>query len=237
MARRGDPGREAIFAAIRQSLGRPAHSAEARRELDDHIGKHRANLIPQRGKGDGKELVDRFRAMAEAAACTVRTVAAEAEVPGAVADYLRENNLSTRITLAPDSWLSGLDWASQPMLETRGGPARNEDEVAVTPAFAAVAETGTLVALSGPDHPTTLNFMPASHVVALRASQVVGAYEEVWQQLRKATKKGRGFAMPRAVNMITGPSRTADIALTIQLGAHGPRDLHIVLIDDQAGQE
>ena len=81
--------------------------------------------------------------------------------------------------------------------------------------------------LSGPDHPTTLNFLPDTHIVVLRASQVVGPYEDAWARLRAAAT-----AMPRTVNFVTGPSRTADIEQTIQLGAHGPRRLHIVLIDD-----
>jgi L-lactate dehydrogenase complex protein LldG len=230
-------GREAILGAIRQSLGRPVLSADARHELDDHIAKHRANLVPARGKGEHAVQVERFQEMARAAACTVEVVPGEAAVPSAVADYLRANNLPTQVTLAPDEWLCGLDWGSQSMLETKQGAAGIEDMVSVTPAFAGVAETGTLVALSGKSHPTTLNFVPDYHVVALRTSQVVGAYEEVWARLRKANKQGRGFVMPRTVNMITGPSRTADIALTLELGAHGPRSLHIVLIDDQTGQD
>ena len=229
-------GREAILGAIRQSLGRPALSTDARRDLNEHIAKHRSNLVPARGKGKHGEQVERFQEMARAAACTVEVVADEAGVPGAVADYLRANNLPTQVTLAPDDWLCGLDWDGQGLLETRQGAAGIDDLVSVTPAFAGVAETGTLVALSGRNHPTTLNFVPDYHVVALRTSQVVGAYEEVWARLRKANKQGRGFAMPRTVNMITGPSRTADIALTIELGAHGPRSLHIVLIDDETGK-
>ncbi len=225
--------RETILGAIRQSLGRPELTTEAKRGLNEHISKHRANLIPARAKGERAELIARFKEMAEDAACTVETVAAEAAVPGAVSNYLRANNLPTQVTLAPDEWLTGLDWDSEALLDTKPGPAGIADMVSVTPAFAGVAETGTLVALSGADHPSTLNFVPDYHVVALRASQVVGAYEEVWAQLRKVNKQGRGFTMPRTVNMITGPSRTADIALTIELGAHGPRSLHIVLIDDE----
>ena len=230
-------GREAILGAIRQSLGRPALTTEARRELNDHIAKHRANLVPARGKGEHGALVERFQEMALAASCTVAVVTNEAAVPDAVAEYLRANNLPTRVTLAPDEWLCSLGWDSQSLLETRQGAAGIDDMVSVTPAFAGVAETGTLVALSGANHPVTLNFVPDYHVVALRTSQVVGAYEEVWARLRKANKQGGGFTMPRTVNMITGPSRTADIALTVELGAHGPRSLHIVLIDDETGKD
>jgi L-lactate dehydrogenase complex protein LldG len=106
------------------------------------------------------------------------------------------------------------------------GRGEDSDAVSVTGAFAGVAETGTLVLVSGPEHPSTLNLLPETHIVVLRRDQLVGSYEDAWALLRVM---GRG--MPRTVTMVTGPSRTADIEQTLQLGAHGPRRLHIVLID------
>jgi L-lactate dehydrogenase complex protein LldG len=87
--------------------------------------------------------------------------------------------------------------------------------------------------VSGPETPSTLNFLPETHVVVVRASQIVGGYEDAWARLRAAMK-----AMPRTVNFITGPSRSGDIEQTLQLGAHGPRRLHVVLVNDdpEAGQ-
>ena len=79
---------------------------------------------------------------------------------------------------------------------------------------------------AGPEHPTTLNFLPDTHVVVLLASQIVGSYEDAWDRLRDVD------SMPRTVNFITGPSRTGDIEQTIFLGAHGPRRMHIVLVED-----
>ena len=94
-------------------------------------------------------------------------------------------------------------------------------------AFAGVAETGTLVLLSGPDNPTTLNFLPDTHIVMLSADDVAGDYETVWRRLRERYGPG---ALPRTVNLITGPSRSADIEQTLILGAHGPRALHILVV-------
>jgi len=227
-----DARRTATLAAIRQSLRRARLSAQARGELDARIAAHDANLIPARAQGEGAELVERFADMVEAAACTLARVADANDVPAAVTAYLREHNLPTEAALAPDDWLAGLDWASQPMLELRRGTPKPEDLVSVTPAFAAVAETGTLFLTSGPGHPSTLNFLPDHHLVVLKASQIEGSYEAAFQRLRE-DREGDGGAMPRTLNMITGPSRTGDIELTIHLGAHGPRSLHIVLIDDQ----
>jgi L-lactate utilization protein LutC len=101
------------------------------------------------------------------------------------------------------------------------------DPTSVTPCFAAVAEAGGIVTLSGPDTPSTLNFVPDNHIVVVHASQVLRHLEDAWALLR-----ARGAPMPRTVNIISGPSRTADIEQTIQLGAHGPRRLHILLLHD-----
>lgn len=226
--------REAIFGAIRQSLRNSARSADRARELDERIAKHKASLIPKLAKGGRKELVERFIAMAEDAACTVTRVAAESKVPKAVADYLRGNNLAPEITVAPDPRVAGLMWKRQKMLKVKFGAPGAGDLVGVAPALAGVAETGTLAMTSGAELPSSLNFLPDYHIVTLRASDVVGGYEEVFERLRKAGRIGRSrkFEMPRTLNFITGPSRTGDIELTIHLGAHGPRSLHIVLIDD-----
>ncbi|HUN47962.1 MAG TPA: LUD domain-containing protein, partial [Stellaceae bacterium] len=101
--------------------------------------------------------------------------------------------------------------------------------------FAAIAETGTLMLTSGPEAPTRNNFLPDDHLVVLRAGQVAATYEDGFDRLRERQKNGGDeWAMPRTVNFITGPSRTGDIEQRIELGAHGPRRLHIILIDDGA---
>ncbi len=99
----------------------------------------------------------------------------------------------------------------------------------VSHAFAGVAETGTLVLASGPDNPTSLNFLPDNHIVVIDAKDVAGDYESIWPRLRE--QYGEGL-MPRAVNLITGPSRSADIEQTLILGAHGPRRLHVIVVGD-----
>ena len=79
---------------------------------------------------------------------------------------------------------------------------------------------------SGADTPSTLNFLPDTHVVVLKAEDVVGPYEDALDRVR-----ARGNGMPRTINFVTGPSRTGDIEQQIQLGAHGPRRLHILLVE------
>ena len=149
-------------------------------------------------------------------------------MPGAVADYLAGQNLPASFAMAPDPDLEAIPWSERPTLSIRRGKTEGADQVSVTGAFAAVAETGTLMMASGPNHPSTLNFLPETHIVVLPAAKVVGPYEDAWTRLRAA----RGDAPPRTVNFITGPSRTGDIEQRILMGAHGPRRLHVVLIDD-----
>jgi L-lactate dehydrogenase complex protein LldG len=147
-------------------------------------------------------------------------------VPAAVAAYLRAHNLPATARMGDDNLLAGMPWDATQITLSRGA-SDGDDPVGVSHAFAGVAETGTLVLTSGPDNPTTLNFLPETHIVVLAAKDVAGDYETVWDRLRAAAGKGQ---MPRTVNMVTGPSRSGDIEQTILLGAHGPRRLHIVVV-------
>ena len=63
----------------------------------------------------------------------------------------------------------------------------------------------------------------------VEAKDIAGDYETLWRRLRE--KFGDGL-MPRAVNLITGPSRSADIKQTLILGAHGPRRLHVMVVGE-----
>jgi L-lactate dehydrogenase complex protein LldG len=148
-------------------------------------------------------------------------------VPEAVAGYVAAENLPADLVLAPDPSLDDILWDARPLLRIRRGRAEAGDAVSLTRCFAAIAETGTLMLISGAETPTTLNFLPDTHIVVVYADQVVATYEDGWDRLRT---NGR---MPRTINFITGPSRTGDIEQRIELGAHGPRRLHIILVDDR----
>jgi L-lactate dehydrogenase complex protein LldG len=122
------------------------------------------------------------------------------------------------------------------MLRIRQGRAEASDTVSLQHAYAAIAETGTLMLPSAPERPTTINLLADTAIVLLRASRLVGAYEEAWDMLRAEWQdKLSGGFMPRNVMLVTGPSRSADIEQTLELGAHGPRRLHVVLVEDEAG--
>jgi len=226
--------RSQIFAALGQGY-RGRNEAAAKVGVEARVARRVANLLPVRAKHEHRKVaVAMFTAMAEEAAATVARVHTMVEVPGAVADFLRAHNLPMRAALAPDPLLDGAHWERRKTLELRKGRAEPFDEVGISLAWRAVAETGTLVMLSGAGTPTTLNFLPETEIVVLPADRVVGAYEEALAPLRSDGTNGARHSLPRVVNFITGPSRSADIEQTLQLGAHGPRRLHIVIVDDQA---
>lgn len=226
--------RDQILGSIRRSLGRDGPLDDAAKgRLAAGVDAHARNIVPKRTDLDRPTLVELFETMVQRVHGTTARVASMADVPEAVSDYLKSQNLPAQVVMAPDATLDAAGWDSQKMLEVRRGKPVESDPVSVTSAFAAVAETGTLIMASGPDHPSTLNFMPETHVVVLPASRVAKAYEDVWDRLR-GQMDARGGLLPRTVNMITGPSRSGDIEQTLLLGAHGPRRLHIVLVEDEA---
>jgi L-lactate dehydrogenase complex protein LldG len=169
-----------------------------------------------------------FKAQAERAQASVTEVARPEDVPGEVARFLRDQNLPATIRIGTDARLTAMPW-DQTTLDVSTGRSDGGDPNAVSHAFGGVAESGTLAMLSGPDNPTTLNFLPDNHIVIVSAAEIAGDYETIWQRLRQQTGKG---TMPRTVNLITGPSRSADIEQTLLLGAHGPRTLHIIIVGE-----
>lgn len=226
--------RDDIFGRIRAGLGRGALAGDAAAEVAARVAEHRRNLIPARARSLAPAArVDLFVAMAKGVQTTVARVSRDIDIPAEVARYLVAENLPAELAMAPDPSLAAIPWSERPLLNIRRGKAEPGDAVSLTPCLAAIAETGTLMLVSGEATPTTLNFLPETHIVVLRANQVVAGYEDGWDLLRQRPGSGPE-ALPRVVNFITGPSRTGDIEQKIELGAHGPRRLHVILVDDDA---
>ncbi len=140
------------------------------------------------------------------------------DVVEAVNWYLQEHDIDGGLSVSPS--LHALNWPA----DVHIGPATGTEATSVTTAMNGVAETGSIALDSGPDSPSTLNFLPENHIVVLHESQIVAGLDDVWAQMRKLS------TLPRAVNLVTGPSRTGDIEQTIELGAHGPRRMHVLLV-------
>jgi L-lactate dehydrogenase complex protein LldG len=216
-----------MLTAIRRGLKRGPLPADQAAMLRDRIARHPRHLVPARSRLPHPEQVDLFVRNVEKEFGSVTRVPDDASVPGAVADYLAAQNLPGSLVIAPHPDLRAIPWQVRPLLEIREGKAEATDAVSVQHAFAGIAETGTMMLPSSPRRPVTLNLLADTEIAVLRASAIVGAYEEAWDRLRAEIG-----AMPRNVMLVTGPSRSADIEQTLELGAHGPRRLHVVLIDD-----
>jgi L-lactate dehydrogenase complex protein LldG len=220
--------KEAMLTAIRRGLRRGPLPEDQAAMLRGRLVSHPRHLIPSRTRLPHGELVALFIANVEKEFGSIARVPDVDAVPEAIAAYLASQNLPTDIVMAPHPDLQAIPWTTRPLLHLREGRAEASDTVSLQHAFAGIAETGTLMMPSAPQRPTTLNLLADTEIALLRASRVVGAYEEAWDRLRAET----GGVMPRNVMLITGPSRSADIEQALELGAHGPRRLHVVLVED-----
>ena len=224
-----DSARARIFSRIKRST---AMGDEAQRiaAVDGRLAAPQRNIVPERGIGDEAHRIAVFTRLMQAVGGTVEVLDDINDVPAAVAAYLRNTNRPAQIRRGKDEQLANLPWHRAQTLEVKEGRAEDADTASLTHAFAGVAESGTIVQLSGPDNPTTLNFLPEAHIVYLEVKDLHASYEEAWSRLRELYGPGQ---MPRTVNMISGPSRTADIEQTIVRPAHGPKDMHVIIVRSQ----
>jgi L-lactate dehydrogenase complex protein LldG len=209
-----------ILARIRAAQGRPAQPSEAeRRAVEAYVARH--PVAPQ--PTVGADRVAHFEQQAQRMSSTTERVRSMADVPAAVARYLQSHGIAPRAVCWPA--LAALDWAGAGLQVEPRAP-NGDDLLGITGVFAAIAETGTLMMLSGPQSPASTHLLPETHVAVVPASRVVGHYEDGFARVRD--ERGQP---PRAMNLVSGPSRTGDIEQTIVLGAHGPYRVHVVLVE------
>ncbi|HHZ10532.1 MAG TPA: LUD domain-containing protein [Rhizobiales bacterium] len=219
--------RDTILGKVRSSLHIDPSDAARRKAVEERLKKAAPGIVPARGQLPPAQRVALFAEMAGKLSASVDHVRKATDVPKAVTEYLRGRNLPCAVRMGSDPRLAAMPWGRQRALELRFGPSDGYDEAGVSHAVAAIAETGTLVLTSGPENPTTINFLPEHHIVVVDAADIEGDLETVLARIRSAYGKGR---MPRTVNLISGPSRSGDIEQKIILGAHGPRALHIIVV-------
>ncbi len=153
-----------------------------------------------------------------------------AGIPASVARYLDALELPAAIAAQKSHrgvcWpeFADLDWRGAG-LEIEARPTTGDDRLGITGCLCAIAETGTIVVTSSAETPTATTLLPDTHIAVVREGDVVAGMEEAFERVR-----ARHDGMPRAINMISGPSRTGDIEQTIVLGAHGPYRVHVLLV-------
>ena len=211
--------RDRILANVRSALGRSGPLPAARAaEMRAYIAERPSGPRP---KSDWDPL-ERFRSRALLLESSVDEVETMTSVPEAVASYLKANDLPMHAVVWPE--LADMDWKTAG-ISAASRKAEGGDLVGITASFCAIAETGTLLLLSGRSTPGSTSLLPETHIAIVPTVRIVKCMEDAWALMRSE----RG-ALPRVANFISGPSRTADIEQTLVLGAHGPYRVHIVLV-------
>ena len=223
--------RDRVLGRVRQALGKTGADPAAMAEAQAYLDAHARGPVPA---FEGNRVL-RFISRAGDMESTVARVGHRNEIPAAVASYLDALRLAPALAGQLSSqhphrgvcWpeFADLDWA-QAGLSVEARPTVGDDRLGITGVFCAIAETGTLVVVSGADTPTATTLLPDTHIAIVSANRIVDTMEDAFALIRKE----RG-SVPRAINMISGPSRTGDIEQTIVLGAHGPFRVHILVVD------
>jgi L-lactate dehydrogenase complex protein LldG len=219
--------RERVLGRVRAALGKPGPDATELAQAQAYIDAHARGPMPA---FDG-DRISRFIKRASDMESTVARIGRREDIPAAIATYL--GALEFAPALAFQKSLSGVCWPEFADLDwTREGltvearPTLGDDRLGITGVFCAIAETGTLVFVTGADTPTATTLLPDTHVAVVPTGRIVDTMEDAFALVRN--ERGR---LPRAINLISGPSRTGDIEQTIVLGAHGPFRVHILVMD------
>lgn len=219
--------RQAIIGAIQRGLKRGPLPADQRQMLLTRMAAHPRHIVPKRGQLPLEERVRLFMHYVEREFGTVARLPDLSAVPDAIAIYFAMHNLAPMLVAAEHPVLQSIPFEQTPLLSVRFGASGAADAVALQHGFAGIAETGTLMLPSGPARPVLNNLLPDHAIVLLQAADIVASYEDAFDMLR-----AEGL-MPRNVMLVTGPSRSADIEQSLELGAHGPRRLHVLIIDGE----
>lgn len=211
-------GREEILRRIRAGLGAHPPSEAEQLEREQRIEMPPVGpRVPFTG-----DLITRFMAKAAGNLFTIERLGSLQMLVPAIRALLADVEGDPDISVAPA--LANLGWPAE--WKVNRGAGRLVEPLSVTLALAGIAETGSVVMRSGPETPTSLNFLPDTHVIVLRAAGIVGYAEDVWRRMH-----ADGTAWPRTVNVISGPSRTADVGGILVRPAHGPKRVHLVIVD------
>ena len=192
------------------------------------------------------EALERFRQEFERVAGVFHRARDLAAVPDVIADIARERAIRSLVTWDP----AALGFDAAPALAGRGlsvvaARVGQENEVdrrrhradaaaaqlGVTGADLVLAEPGTLILLAGAGRPRSTSLLPDVHVAVFGRDRLLESLEQVGVML-EALHVDPDRAMSGAmINFITGPSRTADIELTLTRGVHGPKEVHAIFVE------
>jgi L-lactate dehydrogenase complex protein LldG len=242
-----DDARTAILDSIRARLaesalhGTIAHEAKAAPGvgLDDGGSAIGLNVLSENGRaGSFRSPVEMFRERLEAVGghCVVaRDEREAARALERIVTKLQATSTVRRVALSDAPLLAEIARLIEAAVEeVTISPNAAElfgYDAGVTTAQAAIAETGTLVLESDKERHRLVSLLPPVHIALINSKDICLTMGDALKRVRVGEKSD----MDRAITFITGPSRTADIELTLTVGVHGPKELYVIIIDDSGG--
>lgn len=217
--------RDAIFKAISQAL-KNGPKASGGRTPEAWAKSPSQQPLPERAKAEGEAAISAFTGHFEAQGVSVTRVSNAEAVPKAVAAFLSNTHPGEPLVAGTDTWLAAMPWAGA-MLKLKPWSVTEIPVVGLSRAVAGISETGTLVLVSGPANPATLNYLPETHIAIIEAANIKGGMEEAFKLAAAASAPA---LMPRTLALVSGASRTADVGGKLVRGAHGPKRLAVVII-------
>jgi len=235
-----DMSRNKIFARIRGALGDNAQPTALQEKTDANkrtisdaflaLTQHQppANPVGVDGLDSPGQLIAHFTDVVERTSAKVFVLDSQDTLPAWFAEqHAQSGQQNLGVYREQTKYLNAINW------DTAEGVTYTSDHTitgqwGIVEAKCAIAETGSIVLASSHEHATAAGFLPDNLVVVVKKDTMKPALEDVWgfvygQEQDLTT-------VPRAVNIITGPSRTADVEQKVQLGAHGPRELYIAIV-------
>lgn len=213
--------RELILNKLRKN-----QSQTAQKNIQNYLLAHSRGPVPKLKDTLLKQFINKV----EAVSGTVKCINNEQDIPIAINEYISSEAIPANFVAANNKTLKQLHWDDSFNIEYRA--ASSNDITSLSVAYAGIAETGSLVLCSSAESATTLNFLPDNFICVIRRNEIFQSMEDIWDLLRSDIKQNKLKEIPRSINFITGPSRTADVEQTIQLGAHGPRRLHVIILEN-----
>ncbi|MBL4679500.1 MAG: lactate utilization protein [Pseudomonadales bacterium] len=210
--------RTEILDRIRKKLAVDSEDKTRLQVVESRLANHLPNTIPSRCRQSHSDLVDLFQEKMEKAHGTVNRVNNDTDLGGEIMAYLGDGSFELCINVLEFE----LDFSAYSSVQTVEWTPRSSLDICISDCFGAVAETGSLVISSSKQMPLSFNFLGEKHIVLLKEDQIMGAYEDIWARTRND--------MPRDITLVSGPSCTGDIEMIMEFGAHGPKELHIIII-------
>lgn len=176
-------------------------------------------------------LVDTFRANLEAVGGHCIVIQGDTGVANAlteiISDLQKTNLRAQRIAVSDQPIVERLMHLTDLEIEELAIAPNASDifsfDAGITTAQAAIAETGTLVLDSSDERHRFASLVPPVHIAIIDAARICETLGDALTLLRQQRE------LSRAVTFITGPSRTADIELTLTIGVHGPQELYVII--------